>query len=110
MLFLNRAMRSIFSFYFHFHFCFQSISLLYNHLHDETYKWKTKVRSKENTEKKSLSGAKEILDDLTITVRVILPNETKALFCLQSVLHLYVVVTCVTKDEKKKAHRIESND
>ena len=103
-------MRSIFSFYFHLHFCFQSISLLYNHLHDETYKWKTKVRSKESTEKKSLSGAKEILDDLTITVRVILPNETKALFCLQSVLHLYVVVTCVTKDEKKKAHRIESND
>ena len=79
-------------------------------MHDETYKWKTKVRSKENTEKKSLFGAKEILDDLTITVRVILPNETKALFCLQSVSHLYVVVSCVTKDEKKKAHRIESND
>ena len=79
-------------------------------MHDETSKWKTKVRFKEKTEKKSLSGAKEILDDLTITVRVILPNETKALYCLQSVSHLYVVVACVTKDEEKRAHRIESKD
>ena len=71
---------------------------------------KPRFDPKKILKKKSLSGAKEILDDLTITVRVILPNETKALFCLQSVLHLYVVVTCVTKDEKKKAHRIESND
>ena len=52
--------------------------------------------------KKPLSGAKEILDDLPIIVRVILPNEAKALYCLQSVSHFYVAVGCVTKNEKKR--------
>ena len=79
----------IFSFYFQFSFfskCFPTE--LYDHLHDETSKWKTKIRSLIDPIKKlkkSLSGAKEILDDFTITLRVILPNETKALYCLQSV-------------------------
>ena len=41
------------------------------------------LRSKKK--KKSLSGVKEILDDLTITLRVILLNETKVFYCLQSV-------------------------
>ena len=36
------------------------------------------------TKKESLSVAKEILDDLPIIVRVILSNEAKALYCLQS--------------------------
>ena len=51
--------------------------------------------------KKSLFRAKEILDDLPIIVRVILSNEIKALYCLQSVSHFYVAVSCVTKNEKK---------
>ena len=44
---------------------------------------------------KVIVWSKEILDDLPIIVRVILPNETKALYCLQSVSHFYVVVSCV---------------
>ena len=64
-------------------------------------KWKKWFDPKKNW-KKPLSGAKKILDDLPIIVRVILPNEAKVLYCLQSVSHFYVAISCVTKNEKKR--------